>query len=175
MVVRSESLSLRTVQAFLSWMQMTCQLSFIFIAQTIENSVFHLSKQDLKILFLRESEGRAISSILTHCLNGGLLKSRKQERIPVQAAVMLKKSSVSAQSPTGAGVQFLREGAMNDFSQGGAQIEIPYGPLALKDFVSLMYKDQSGKWVSVESQVRWTASSPGGQQIIGVQFLAVST
>ncbi|MDG0817420.1 PilZ domain-containing protein [Bdellovibrio svalbardensis] len=174
MIVRSDFLSPRTVQAFISWTQLKVKMSFIFIAQTIENSVYQLGLGSSTVLFLRESEGAAITGIVTRCLNGQGMKSRKSERQPVQSPVMLKKSMVAEQSPTGGGVQFLREGSMTDFSQGGAQIEVTQGLVRVKDFVSLMYQDQCGKWVSVESQVRWIAASVTGQQIIGVQFLAVS-
>ncbi len=173
-IVRSDFLNLRTVQAFMSWTQLKAKMSFIFIAQTFENSVYQLGLGNSTALFLRESEGSSITGIVTRRLNGLMAKSRKSERQPVQAAVMLKKSVIAEQSPTGAGVQFLREGSMKDFSQGGAQIEVTQGLVHVKDFVSLMYQDQRGKWVSIESQVRWIASSVTGQQIIGVQFLAVS-
>lgn len=174
MIVRSDFLNLRTVQAFMSWTQLQSKMSFIFIAQTIENSVYQMGLGNSRVLFLRESEGSAITGIVTRCLNGLGAKSRKSERQVVQASVMLKKSMVAEQSPTGGGVQFLREGSMIDFSQGGAQIEVTQGLVCVKDFVSLMYQDQRGKWVSIESQVRWVASSVTGQQIVGVQFLAVS-
>ncbi|QDK39700.1 PilZ domain-containing protein [Bdellovibrio sp. NC01] len=173
-IVRSEFLNQRTAQAFLTWTQLKTRLSLIFIAQTIENAVYQLGLSDSRVLFLRESESEQIAGIVTRRLQGLGVKSRKAERHAVQAEVMLKKSSYSATSPTGGGVQFLREGAMKDFSNGGALIEISEGLLHAKDFVSLMYKDQRGKWVSIESQVRWIASTVTGQQIIGVQFLAVS-
>ena len=147
-------------------------------AQTIEKSAYQHSLQvfeKARLLFLRESEGGSIASVLTRCFSGSSIKSRKQERLPVKVSVMLKKSQVLAKSPTGGAVQFLREGEMKDFSQGGALITIPEGRgVHPKDFLSLMYQDQKGKWVSVESQVRWVASTSHGEQIIGVQFLAVS-
>lgn len=173
-IVRSEFLNIRTVQAFLSWAQLKGRMSFIFIAQTIENSVYQEGLGNSRVLFLRESEGTRITELVHRCLNGLGVKSRKAERLPVQSPIMLKKSMMAIQSPTGAGVQFLREGSMKDFSQGGAQIEISTASVSVKDFVSLMYQDQQGKWVSIESQVRWVASSVAGNQIIGVQFLAVN-
>ncbi|ASD64018.1 PilZ domain-containing protein [Bdellovibrio bacteriovorus] len=173
-IIRTENLSLRAVQAFLSWSHSQVKASFIFIAQHIENSVHQLILNRPDILVLRESERERIEQLVTRRLNGESLKSRKQDRMIVSSPVMLKKSVMAESSPTGAWVQFLREGHMVDFSQGGAQISLGQEPVQKKDFISLMYKNQHGVWVSVESQVRWVACSPEGEQIIGVQFLAVS-
>ena len=173
-IVRSEFLNIRIVQAFLSWAQLKGRMSFIFIAQTIENSVYQLGFGNSRVLFVHESEGSRITELVHRCLSGLGVKSRKAERLPVQSPIMLKKSMMAIQSPTGVGVQFLSEGAMKDFSQGGAQIEISTASVSVKDFVSLMYQDQQGKWVSIDSQVRWISSSVAVNQIIGVQFLAVN-
>lgn len=175
-IIRSDVLSPRIAQAFISWAQLKvkARMSFIFIAQTIEKAVYQINLEGSSALFLTESEGFGITETVTRCLNGIIAKSRRSERKPVQATVMLKKSVVAEKSPTGGGVQFLREGAMKDFSQGGAQIEINLGLVNVKDFISLMYQDQKGKWVSIEAQVRWIAASITGGQTFGVQFLAVS-
>lgn len=71
-------------------------------------------------------------------------------------------------------IQFLRDGQMQDFSRGGALIALKEKGVQEKDLVSLIYKNRHGQWVSVESQVRWVVSTAQGEQIIGVQFLAVS-
>ncbi|MNY58721.1 hypothetical protein D3C86_1950910 [compost metagenome] len=63
---------------------------------------------------------------------------------------------------------------MVDFSQGGAQIAVKQAGVAAKDFISLMYRDAKGAWVSVESQVRWVRPTPEGEHLVGIQFLAVS-
>ncbi len=104
----------------------------------------------------------------------GFMESRRQERFSIQSAVMLKKSVVSDSSPTGEGVQFLKEGVMVDFSEGGARITLKEESVHPKDFLSVMYKNRHGKWVSVESQVRWVRGFADGRQHIGVQFLAVT-
>lgn len=174
MIIRTENLSLRAVQAFLSWSHSQVKASFIFIAQHIENSVHQLVLNRPEVLLVRESERERIEEIVTRRLNGEAVKSRKQDRMSVSSPVMLKKSVMADSSPTGEWVQFLREGHMLDFSQGGAQITMGSEPIRRKDYISLMYKNQHGVWVSVESQVRWVSSSPEGEQIIGVQFLAVS-
>ena len=173
-VIRTKELNERVVKAFLSWTKIKTKLSFIFIAQTIENAVYQLTLNSPAALVVRESDGRAIPFLIARCLNGLRLKSRRQERIPVDSPVMLKKFSTDPYSPTGAGMQFLREGEMKDFSQGGALIKVKDGMVSSKDFVSLMYQDANGKWVSIESQVRWVATSPLGQ-VIGVQFLATAS
>lgn len=172
-IIHADFLSLRTVKAFASWAQQSSRLSFIFIAQTIENAVFQLTDA-CRSLFLFEAEGERITALIYRFFSGKPLKSRRQARQPVQSQVMLKKSIFADQSPTGAGVQFLREGQMNDFSQGGAQIAIEDGGVRERDFISLMYQNRHGRWVSVESQVRWVVSTTEGEQIIGVQFLAVN-
>ena len=173
-IVRTEKLTERVVQAFLTWTKVKPKLSFIFIAQAIENTVYQLTLNSSAVLVVRESEGRTITNLVSRCLNGLSLKSRRQERIPVDSPVMLKKFNADPQSPIGSGMQFLREGEMKDFSQGGALIKVKDGMVSSKDFVSLMYQDANGKWVSIESQVRWVSTSPLGQ-VIGVQFLATGT
>lgn len=173
-VVRSDVLSLRAVQAFMSWGHARIKASFIFIAQSIEKSVHQMALNHPNILVVRESEGDKITSIIMRRIQGERLKSRKQERVPVQSVVMLKKSVTSDTSPTGEWVQFLKEGMMVDFSQGGAQITLDEESVQRKDFLSLMYKNQHGKWVSVESQVRWVQGYTDGRQVVGVQFLAMT-
>jgi hypothetical protein len=173
-IIQSQNLSLRTAQAFLSWGQLKLRWSFIFISQVIEKAVYQLVNQGHPILILRESEGERISEILTRRIFGGLIKSRRQERLNVQSPVMVKKSAYAKNSPTGKWVQLLREGAMVDFSQGGAQIAVKQAGVAAKDFISLMYRDAKGAWVSVESQVRWVTLTPEGEHLVGIQFLAVS-
>ncbi|WII71911.1 PilZ domain-containing protein [Bdellovibrio sp. 22V] len=174
MVVRADFISRRTVQAFLGWAKVHANTCFIFIAQTIESAAYQLSLSSAKVLFFHESEGERIGSLLARRIQGETVRSRRQERMAVQSQVMLKKSVMTKDSPTGAGVQFLREGHMKDFSQGGAQISLGQGGVRVRDFISLMYQNRHGQWVSVESQVRWVVSTSLGEQIIGVQFLAVS-
>lgn len=173
-IVRSDYLSLRAVQAFLSWGQVKVKASFIFIAQTIEKSVHQVALSHPHVLILRESERAQIGALVTRRLFGQKVQSRRQERMVVQAQVMLKKSIATEQSPTGAWVQYLQEGFMVDFSEGGAQITLGREVVQKKDFLNLMYKNQQGVWVSIETQVRWVSNSAAGAQIIGVQFLAMS-
>lgn len=174
-IIQSPNLSLRAAQAFLSWTQLKLRWNFIFVAQVIEKAVYQLANQGHPILILNESEGDRIGEILTRRIFGGLIKSRRQERQNVQSPVMVKKSAYAKDSPTGRLVQLLREGAMVDFSQGGAQIAIKQAGVMTKDFISLMYRDAKGAWVSVESQVRWVHQTPEGEHLVGIQFLAVST
>ncbi|MFS4460246.1 PilZ domain-containing protein [Bdellovibrio sp. HCB2-146] len=174
-VVKTDQLNSRTIQAFLSWTQMKFRWSFIFIAQTIEKAAYQLTNMGHPILLIRESEGARITDIITRRILGGIVKSRRQERLHVASPVMIKKSAFMKNSPTGAAVQLLREGSMVDFSQGGAQVTVHQNGVKVKDFVSLMYRDKKGLWVSVESQVRWVRSLSEGIQVVGVQFLAVST
>ncbi|UOF02311.1 PilZ domain-containing protein [Bdellovibrio reynosensis] len=173
-IIRADFLSLRAVKAFATWAHQSARLSFIFIAQTIENAAFQLGDGTSKMVFLLENEGSRITLLINRFFSGQVVKCRRQERQAVQSQVMLKKSVYANHSPTGAGVQFLREGQMNDFSQGGAQISVEEGGVREKDFISLMYQNRFGQWVSVESQVRWVVSTSAGEQIIGVQFLAVN-
>lgn len=158
----------------MGWMQLNVKLSFIFIAQTVEKSVYQMIFSNSKILVLFESESLRIADLVTRRLMGLQVISRRQERKAVQAPVMVKKSVVAEESPTGRGLQFLKEGQMNDFSKGGAQVSLLGGKVQLKDFLSVMYQNRHGQWVAVESQVRWVVSKETGEQLIGVQFLAVS-
>ena len=172
-VVRVSNLTQRVIQAFLSWSHLYLKLSFIFIAQTIENTAHQMDALSSKVLFLYESEYLRISEVVTRRLMGLVVKTRKQERKPVATSVILKKSLTDENESAGR-VQFLKEGQMRDFSKGGAQIHLGQECVRLKDFISLMYQNRNGEWVSVESQVRWVVSTGAGQQLIGVQFLALS-
>jgi hypothetical protein len=173
-VVKSDFLKLRTVETLSAWAQSHVRLSFIFVVQAIEKAAYQVSLNQPKWLFIYESEGQRITEVITRRILGQAVKSRRQERIEVKAPVMLKKSMTADRSPTGGNVQFLKEGEMNDFSQGGAKISMEASGVKVKDFISLMYRNNAGRWVSIESQVRWVMSTASGKQIIGVQFLAVS-
>lgn len=173
-VVRSDFLSKKTLEAFLSWSRAGLEINFIFIAQTIENSAYQAGLEHPEVILIRESERKNIAQILERALEGKIVRTRRQERVSVQSQVILKKSALSSTSPTGAWVQMLREGSMHDFSAGGARISLEQGSLRSRDYISLMYKNDQGQWVSVESQVRWVVSTGRGTEIIGVQFLAVS-
>ncbi|NUN05647.1 MAG: PilZ domain-containing protein [Bdellovibrio sp.] len=172
-VVRVSNLTQRVIQAFLSWSHLYLKISFIFIAQTIENTAHQMDALSSKLLFIYESESPRIAQIVTRRLMGLMVKTRKQERKPVQTPVILKKSATEEVAAPGR-VQYLKEGQMRDFSKGGAQIFLGQECVRLKDFISLMYQNRNGEWVSVESQVRWVVSTGQGQQLIGVQFLALS-
>lgn len=173
-VIRVKHLTERVLQAFLSWNRIYLKLSFIFVAEVIENAVHQVGDLKSRLLLFYESEGERISKAVTRRLLGFDVRSRRQERKLVQVPVMLKKSITEEKSPTGKGVQFLKEGQMRDFSKGGAQIELGQTCVRLRDFISIMYQNRNGEWVSVESQVRWVVSTSQGQQLVGVQFLAVS-
>ncbi|MGZ3773353.1 MAG: PilZ domain-containing protein [Bdellovibrio sp.] len=174
LVVQANFISLKLVKSFLGLQQANLKLTIIFIAQTIEIAAYQLSLSDSSILFLYESEGERLSNLVTLRIHRGQVKSRKHQRTPVQTQVMVKKSVFAENSPVGGMVQFLRDGEMRDFSPGGARVALKHARVREKDFISLMYQNHHGLWVSVESQVRWVVSTVQGEQIIGVQFLAVS-
>lgn len=174
LVVKSTFVSLKAVEVFLAWGNSKIKLSIIFIAQTVEKKAYQLSFTNPKMIFLYESQGERLSHLVTRCIRGDSVKSRKFERVRVLSQVMLKKSVITEKSPVGGAVQFLRDGQMQDFSRGGACITLKQGGVREKDFISVMYQNRHGLWVSVESQVRWVVSTIQGDQIIGVQFLAVS-
>lgn len=132
--------------------------------------LFNLSSSQ----FFSSSEGKGFGELVTQCIHRITVKSRKHERMQVESKVMLKKSMIAEKSPVGGMVQFLRDGQMQDFSRGGALVTLKEAGVREKDFISLMYQNRHGLWVSVESQVRWVVSTIQGEQIIGVQFLAVS-
>lgn len=173
-VVKSPQLSLRMVEAFLSWTQLNKKLNFIFIAQTIEKTVHQMALNHPQMLVVFASEGARITHIMTQRLMGVPVKSRKRERQFVQVQVVLQPSHFTHQGSSGSPMPLLGEGQMQDFSQGGAQICLRKGGVRPKDFVKLMYRDHRGEWVAVESQVRWVATASDGQEVLGVQFLAVS-
>lgn len=174
LVVHTKFINLKAVQYFLSLKKKYLKISFIFIAQTIEKAAHQLSFANPDLFFFYESEGDQLGNLVTRCIYSKPVKSRKHERMCVESQVMLKKSVMAESSPVGGLVQVLRDGQMKDFSQGGALVAVKEAAIREKDFISLMYQNHHGKWVSVESQVRWVVSTMRGEQIIGVQFLAVS-
>lgn len=169
-----ETLTPRILEVFVKAGVSKPLLSFMFIVQAIDNTIYSSNLDTERYFFVFESEGSWIGELVTRRLMGFLVKSRKQQRINVKSQVMIKKSVILQASPTGEALQVLREGEMVDFSEGGARITVPASGLKVQDFVSLMYKDQLGRWVAVESQVRWVVSGIAGNQTLGVQFLAVS-
>lgn len=173
-LIPTSFLSLQALETFVVWTEQHPRLSFIFIVQAMENTAYRMTLSNSQMVIAYESEGPRIGEIVTRRLLRQIVKSRKQERHSLKTGVMLKKSLVSKTSPTGGGVQYLKEGMMQDFSPGGAKIALSKAGVKVKDFVSLMYRNSQGSWVSVESQVRWVISTAAGEQVIGVQFLAVS-
>lgn len=172
-IVQLQELTHRSLQAFVEWLKFKVKINFIFIVQSIESTCFKFYPLPSQILVLFESEGKRIQDAVMRKLVGLPVQSRKQERLPVQSQVMVKKSALTEESPTGKSVQFLREGQMQDFSKSGAMIQVEDTKLKAKDFVSLMYQNRHGHWVAVESQVRWVSELNNGNQVLGVQFLAV--
>ncbi|KYG64865.1 hypothetical protein AZI86_11725 [Bdellovibrio bacteriovorus] len=173
-IVKADFLGVRTAETLSSWAQSHPRLSFIFVVQAIEKAAYQVSLNQPKWLFVYESEGPRLTEIITRRIQGKSTKSRRHERVQVRAPVMLKKSMTADKAPQGGKVQFLKEGEMQDFSQGGAKVALDSTGVKVKDFVSLMYRNSAGRWVSIESQVRWVVSMASGKQVIGVQFLAVS-
>lgn len=173
-IVKADFLGLKTVETLSQWAQSHPRLSFIFVVQAIEKAAYQVSLNQPKWLFVYESEGPRITEVVTRRILGQAVKSRRQERVEVRAPVMLKKSVTADKAPRGGKVQFLKEGEMRDFSQGGAKVALESAGVKVKDFISLMYRNNAGRWVSIESQVRWVVSTAAGKQVIGVQFLAVS-
>lgn len=172
-VVHSKEVNVRTVQAFLSWSKFQPQLQIIFIGQKVEKATHQLALSNSQVLIVFESEGRRIADIVTRCINGLSVKSRKRERSPLRSLALVQGSSLGVGRLTKS-QQAVMEGVMTDFSRGGAQISLQSAGLNPKEFVSVLYRDERGKWVSVESQVRWVLESAAGVQTVGVQFLAVS-
>ncbi len=173
-IIHLQELTARNLQTFMSWLRFKIRLNFIFIAEMVERACFNLYPLPSQTLVLFQSEGIRIKDAVMRKLMGLDVKSRKMERAPVRSKVMVKKSVMMEKSPTGQAVRFLREGLMQDFSKSGAQIRVVDSGIQEKDFVSLMYQNRHGHWVSVESQVRWAANTNQGYQILGVQFLALN-
>lgn len=172
-IVRAQFLGLRTVETLSTWAKSHSRLHFIFLVQTIDKAAYQAALDHPHWLFVYETELNATEAI-SRRIAGSSVRSRRQQRVEVQVPVMLKKSVTAERSPTGGNVQVLKEGQMNDFSKGGAKLSMDACGIRVKDFVSLMYRNKQGHWVSVESQVRWVVSTTAGQQIMGVQFLAVN-
>ncbi len=172
-VVKTKFLAVRTVETLASWASSHPRLSFIFVVETVEKAAYQVALNQPSWLFVYEQEGR-VAEAITRRILGLTVKSRRQQRVEVKAPIMLKKSMTVEHSPIGGNVQVLKEGEMNDFSKGGAKISLQSCGIKVKDFVSLMYRNKNGRWVSVESQVRWVVSTASGLQVMGVQFLAVS-
>lgn len=146
---------------------------FIVLTQVIDSACYPIPSYLPNIYLYAQWSTVTLKSFIHRCVDG-LWKNRRQERRPVASDVMIKRSGFSQMSPIGEGVQFLREGKMDDFSATGARLSMVNGKVELKDFLNLMYKNQHGLWVSVESQVRWVQAQKNGEISFGVQFLAVN-
>jgi hypothetical protein len=172
-VVQSESLSSRTIQAFFLWIGFYSSLSFVFIAKNVEPKSFQITNGNPRILILEESEGVKIEKILTRRLRGEPAINRKRERLTANSFVILQKSKVMS-GPAQVGTEYLGSGRMVDFSRGGAQVILRRGSLHLRDFFQLVYRDVHGEWVTIESQVRWHRSQSADLARVGIQFIALS-
>lgn len=146
---------------------------FIVMSQVVDSACYPVLAHLPNIYLYARWSAMSLKSFVHRCIDG-LWKNRRQERRPVASDVMIKRSGFSQMSPIGEGVQFLREGKMEDFSATGARLSLSAGGVELKDFLNLMYKNQHGIWVSVESQVRWVQAQKNGEISFGVQFLAVN-
>lgn len=143
---------------------------FIIISEVIENSVFISLMKDLKVLLLHRQD-KNLTTLISKFLQGEKVLSRKHERVTVHNEVIIKKS-ILAQEAEEKALFSLKDGMMLDFSRGGARVLSKDLEVKVKDFLNLMYKNKNGKWVSVESQVRWTQCLDGGEVLLGVQFIA---
>lgn len=61
-------------------------------------------------------------------------------------------------------------GRFLDFSAQGARIEV-YGQLTKKSFMTLVYKDQRGQTVSVQSSVQWFRPAEHNRSVVGLRFI----
>lgn len=173
-VVRLVTLTRRTFDVFHRWSRKSLKLNFIFLVQDLEDHVQECLRLTSQITVILETEKKtSVAKLLQKKIFGVEVETRRELRFAVASQIILKKSSLVAETSV-PGVQLLREGAMQDFSRGGAKIKIFGGGVAKKDFVSVMYRDSNGRWVAVDSQVRWVHEAQNGEQLIGVQFLAVS-
>lgn len=173
-VVRLVTLTRRTFDVFHKWSRNHFKSNFIFLVQHIDDHVQEALRLTSQIMVILEDEQKsAIAKMIQKRVFGVEVEARRELRVAVSAPVIVKKSTFVADESL-PGVQLLREGAMQDFSRGGARLNVYGGGVAKKDFVSVMYKDSKGRWVAVDSQVRWVQDLGGGKQAVGVQFLAVS-
>lgn len=172
-VVRFSMLTVRALETFLKWGRLNLKAHFIFLVQTIEDRAQTDLRVNARIMVVVEGEANcSIAELVQKRIFGVSVEARRETRIAVTSPVIIKKSSLVAEDMPG--VQFLREGAMQDFSRGGARLRVLGGGVSKKDFVSVMYRDTNGSWVAVDSQVRWVRNLESGQQVVGVQFLAVN-
>lgn len=143
---------------------------FIIISEVVENSAFISLMKDIKVLLLHRQD-KNLTTLISKFLQGEKVLSRKHERVTVHNEVIIKKSILTQEAEEKA-LFSLKDGMMLDFSRGGARVLSKDLEVKVKDFLNLMYKNKNGKWVSVESQVRWTQCLDGGEVLLGVQFIA---
>lgn len=143
---------------------------FIIVSEVIENSAFISLLKELRILLLQRQD-KDLAILIAKFLRGEKVLSRKHERVVVHNEVIIKKSILAPDDEEKA-LFSLKDGMMLDFSRGGARILSKDFQVRVKDFVNLMYRNKNGKWISVESQVRWTQCLDGGEVLLGVQFIA---
>ncbi len=143
---------------------------FIIISEVVENSAFISLMKDIKVLLLHRQD-KNLTTLISKFLQGEKVLSRKHERVTVHNEVIIKKSILTQEAEEKA-LFSLKDGMMLDFSRGGARVLSKDLEVKVKDFLNLMYKNKNGKWISVESQVRWAQYLEDGEVLLGVQFIA---
>lgn len=179
-VVTSKFLTLNTLEIFLGMALLEKRLSFIFLTDNLQKTIKLERFEKNRIKILSESQSSSVGEIIfsdeiqaQEKTSMEQFDSRKYERSHVKSKIILKKQKPEGE-PLGRGeIQYLQECQLNDISPGGARILVAKGILAVTDFIVLIFQDKRGEWLTVESQVRWMASSLTAYQDVGVQFLKV--
>lgn len=179
-IVCTKFLTLMAIQSYSTWLQADRRLNVIFLSNAADPAVYKMNLSKQRMFLLKESEGASIEAYVSSSFQNQKTQQvkpniarRRQERFPVSSTVILKKIMV-ARGANDRGVQFLREAMMTDFSKNGAQLKVTKGIVSEKDFIILIFQDKQGKWLTVESQVRWMSPTLNEEQDVGVQFVSVS-
>lgn len=179
LVMKVESLEDRHLLV-LKQMSSSYDLNVLFYAQNISESSKVLIKekdyQSIKVVLTKDELPSL--TVLKRMAFGGT-SMRREGREALKARVMVKPSSFSNNKHVDSKLKVLIEGVFEDFSKHGAKIRLEKIPFKVKDFLCVMYQDINGRWIEVESQVRWIAD--GGKNgkdkesvAMGLQFIAHS-
>lgn len=174
-VVYADRLTEKQVIGLVKLAEKMSNIHFILVGQIIENTAKqHFNMHQNVHFFWRREEGR-LEALLIKIKERGPVFSRRSERVAISAPALLKASQYLPWSPIGQKMKLLEEGKIVDFSKHGASVLVSEGSLKPKDFVCIMYKKSCGKWIAVESQIRWMRKDPAsGSYLFGLQFIATA-
>lgn len=171
LICKVDTLALRHIQALVE-LNPNLRFKVLFYAREVESSAVESLQNSERLQFkvIPQTQPFPEMEQVLKLFKSPLYR-RREERAPLRAKVMVKMSKYSQDSGGDKRLKVLLEGFFEDFSRHGARVKLNQVPFQVKDFLSVMYQDINGRWIEVESQVRWV-SVMGAEQCMGLQFIA---